>query len=326
MDVLSELLDGVRARGALFRRTVMDQPWSLSFASGSPLTLATMLRGRAWIVPADGEPVSVGAGDIAVVRGRTPYTVADDPATPPQVVIDSTEYCLRGPAGGEADGGESDVGPDGSALLLSGAYTGRGEISERLLHALPDVLVVRSAHVRLPLLDLMVEEMVGDSPGRQVMRDRLLDLMLLSTLRTWFDQSEAHAPAWYRAMDDPAVSRALRLLHADPARPWTVANLAADTGLSRAAFARRFTAQVGEPPMTYLTSWRIDLAADLLRETDATVGSIARKVGYANTFGLSVAFKRLRGITPTEHRAAAPPLSGPGRDGRARRPGRRLAE
>lgn len=297
----------------------MDQPWSMGFASGSPLTLATMLRGRAWIVPADDEPVSVGAGDIAVIRGRAPYTVADDPATPPQVVIDSTEYCLRGPAGGEPD--SSDLGPDGSALLLSGAYTGRREISERLLHALPEVLVVRSAHVRLPLLDLMVEEMIGDSPGRQVMRDRLLDLMLLSTLRTWFDQSEAHAHAWYRAMDDPAVSHALRLLHADPAHPWTVANLAAGTGLSRAALARRFTAQVGEPPMTYLTSWRIDLAADLLRETDATVGSIARKVGYANTFGLSVAFKRLRGITPTEHRAAAHPLSGPGRDGRARRPG-----
>ncbi|MFG2331005.1 AraC family transcriptional regulator [Streptomyces sp. NPDC048604] len=306
MDVLSDLLDGVRARGALFRRTVMDQPWSLCFASGSPLTLATMLRGRAWIIPADGEPVPVGTGDITVIRGRAPYTVADDPATPPQVVIDSTDYCLRDPQDDPDD--DPDIDPDGSALLLSGAYTGRGEISERLLHALPEVLVVRSADVHPPLLPLMVEEIIRDSPGRHVMRDRLLDLMLLSTLRTWFDQSEAHAPAWYRAMDDPAVAHALRLLHADPAHPWTVANLAARTGLSRAAFARRFTAQVGEPPMTYLTSWRIDLAADLLRETDATVGSIARRVGYANTFALSVAFKRLRSITPTEHRATGQPI------------------
>jgi AraC-like DNA-binding protein len=85
-----------------------------------------------------------------------------------------------------------------------------------------------------------------------------------------------------------------------------VASLAAKSGVSRAALARRFTAQVGEPPMTYLASWRIDLAADLLRETDATVGSIARRVGYANTFALSVAFKRLRGITPTQHRITAP--------------------
>ncbi|MFF3787499.1 AraC family transcriptional regulator [Streptomyces sp. NPDC001933] len=301
MDVLSELLDGVRARGALFRRTVMNRPWSLRFASGSPLTLATMLRGRAWIVPAEGEPVPVGTGDIAIIRGRAPYTVADDPATPPQVVVNNTDYCLRGTYDGET--GE---GPDGSALLLSGAYTGRGEISERLLHALPDVLVIPDADYHRPLLGLMVEEIVRDKPGQQVMRDRLLDLMLLSTLRIWFDQSEAHAPTWYRAMDDPAVGHALRLLHNDPAHPWTVADLAAKSGLSRAALARRFTAQVGEPPMTYLASWRIDLAADLLRETDATVGSIARKVGYANTFALSVAFKRLRGTTPTEHRATAP--------------------
>ncbi|MER5619130.1 AraC family transcriptional regulator [Streptomyces sp. NPDC002215] len=304
MDVLSGLLDGVRARGALFRRTVMNRPWSLRFASGSPLTLATMLRGQAWIVPAEGEPVPVGTGDIAIIRGRAPYTVSDDPATPPQVVISSTDYCLRG--AGKSETGE---GTDSSALLLSGAYTGCGEISERLLHALPEVLVLPDVNCHRPLLDLVVEEIVRDKPGQQVMLDRLLDLLLLSTLRTWFDQSEAHAPRWYRAMKDPVVGHALRLLHDDPAHPWTVASLAAKSGVSRAALARRFTAQVGEPPMTYLASWRIDLAADLLRETEATVGSIARKVGYANTFALSVAFKRLRGITPTQHRITAPPPS-----------------
>ncbi|WP_306664864.1 AraC family transcriptional regulator [Streptomyces sp. Rer75] len=279
----------------------MSGPWSLRFASGSPLTLATMLRGRAWIVPPDGEPVPVGPGDIAIIRGRAPYTVADDPATPPQAVITSTDYCRR-----DADKDEPDEVPDDSALLLSGAYTGRGEISERLLHALPEVLVLPDVDCHRSLRDLVIEEIARDAPGQQAMRDRLLDLMLLSTLRTWFDQSAAHAPPWYGAMDDPAVSHALRLLHDDPAHPWTVANLAATSGVSRATFARRFTAQVGEPPMTYLASWRVDVAADLLRETDATVGSIARKVGYANAFALSVAFKRLRGITPTEHRAAAP--------------------
>ncbi|MFE1908652.1 AraC family transcriptional regulator [Streptomyces gardneri] len=311
MDTLSELLDGVRARGALFRRTAMDGPWSLHFAGGSPLTLATMLRGHAWIVPATGEPVRVGAGDVTVIRGRAPYTIADDPATPPQVVVDATEYCVRGLADESAEDNEDNEDtPDGpGALLLSGAYAGRGEISERLLRALPEVLVVRAADVHPSLPALMVEEITGDSPGRHVMRDRLLDLMLLSTLRTWFDRSEAHAPAWYRVMDDAAVGHALRLLHADPAHPWTVAGLAARTGLSRAALARRFTAQVGEPPMAYLASWRIGLAADLLRGTDATVGSVARQVGYANTFALSVAFKRLRGVTPTEHRAAARPVS-----------------
>ncbi|MEV0218538.1 AraC family transcriptional regulator [Streptomyces sp. NPDC050704] len=302
MDVLSELLDGVRARGALFRQTIIDQSWSLNFPGGSPLTLATMVRGRAWIVPAEGARVPVGTGDIALIRGRASYTLTDDPvadpvtdepAAPPQVAtVDAAEGGLP------AD--------DGSALLFSGAYTGQGEISERLLKVLPEVLVLPDTDCRGPLLDLLVDEVLGDRPGQQVMRDRMLDLMLVTTLRIWFDRSEAHAPGWYRALADPVAGQALSLLHGDPAHPWTVAELAAGTGVSRAALARRFTAQVGEPPMAYLASWRIDLAADLLRETDATVGSIARRVGYANTFALSVAFKRLRGITPTEHRAAAP--------------------
>ncbi len=124
-------------------------------------------------------------------------------------------------------------------------------------------------------------------------------------LRAWFARPEAGAPAWYRAYGDPVVGPALRLLHNSPERPWTVASLARATGASRAALARRFTELVGEPPMTFLTGWRIALAADLLREPGATVGSVAPQVGYGSAFALSTAFKRLRGISPAEHRATA---------------------
>ena len=91
----------------------------------------------------------------------------------------------------------------------------------------------------------------------------------------------------------------------------TVAGLAAATGASRAAFARRFTALVGQPPMTYLTHWRLDLAADLLRKDDVTVDTVARQVGYANAFALTVAFKRVRGITPRQHRNGDHPAADP---------------
>jgi AraC-like DNA-binding protein len=311
VDALADLLDGVRARGALFRQTIMNPPWSLRFASGAPLTLTTMLRGQAWIVLAEGEPVQIRPRDIAIIRGTAPYMVADDPATPPQFLVTSADYCARADgteAGDEISRGVRTcaVSPDGSALLLSGAYDSRRGVSERLLQALPQVLVIPDDDSPYPMLNLVAEEITKDRPGQQVVLDRLLDLMLISTLRCWFDRPEAHAPVWYRAMEDPVVGHALRLLHDSPAYPWTVANLAAKSGTSRAALARRFTAQIGEPPMTYLTGWRIALTADLLRETDATVGSIARKVGYANAYALSVAFKRLRGITPTEHRAPTP--------------------
>lgn len=134
----------------------------------------------------------------------------------------------------------------------------------------------------------------------------MLDLVLVPALRSWFDNPTADAPAWCRALELPVVGDALRLMHDAPAHPWTVADLAAGVGVSRAAPARRFTAEVGEPPMAYLANWRIALAADLLRETDHTVGTIARKVGYANAFALSVAFKRLRGTRPSDHRSPEP--------------------
>lgn len=132
---------------------------------------------------------------------------------------------------------------------------------------------------------------------------RLLDRLLIAVLRAWFSRPEAEAPAWYRAYSDPMVGRALRMLHNNPLHP--VATLAAELGVSRAGLARRFTELVGEPPMAFLTGWRLALAADLLREPDATVGAVARQVGYGSPFALSTAFKRVRGISPQQHRVGA---------------------
>jgi transcriptional regulator GlxA family with amidase domain len=101
------------------------------------------------------------------------------------------------------------------------------------------------------------------------------------------------------------VGATLRLVHDHPEHPWTVAGLAQATGVSRASLSRKFTAVVGESPIAYLTGWRLTLAADLLRDTTDTVDTIARRVGYANAFALSVAFKRVRGDTPTAHRRSA---------------------
>ena len=141
------------------------------------------------------------------------------------------------------------------------------------------------------------------------MLDRLLDLLVIAAIRAWFSRPDAEAPAWYRAHTDPVVGKALRMLHNNPAHPWTVAELAAESGISRAALARRFTDLVGEPPMTFLTGWRLALAADLLRESDATVGAVAHKVGYGSPFALSTAFKRVHGISPRATPAPSrPPL------------------
>nr|WP_322940329.1 AraC family transcriptional regulator [Actinacidiphila paucisporea] len=204
-----------------------------------------------------------------------------------------------------APGAGTDRGSPASAVMISGTYQMRGEISSRLLSALPPVLVLAGDAWSSPLPALLSDEIVRDEPGQEVVLDRLLDLLLIAVLRTWFARPEAAAPGWYAAQADPVVGPALRLLHDDPAHPWTVADPAARTGVSRAALGRRFTDLVGEPPMAYLTGWRLSLAADLLREPDATVASVARKVGYGSPFALSAAFKRVRGVSPQQHRERA---------------------
>jgi AraC-like DNA-binding protein len=152
---------------------------------------------------------------------------------------------------------------------------------------------------------LLAEEIAKDDPGQEAVLDRLLDLLLIAVVRAWFNRPDADTPAWYRAQSDPVVGTALRMLHNNPAEPWTVASLAAQTGVSRAALARRFNDLVGEPPMSFLTGWRLALAADLLREPGTTVGSVAHQVGYSSPYALSTAFKRVRGISPKEHRHAS---------------------
>lgn len=128
---------------------------------------------------------------------------------------------------------------------------------------------------------------------------------MVSGLRAWFARPEAAPPAWFAAHADPLVGRAVELLHDQPERAWTVAGLAAAVGLSRAALARRFHDAVGEPPMSYLTGWRLAVAADLLSEPGATVVAVSRRVGYASPFTFSAAFKRAYGRSPSEHRAVA---------------------
>lgn len=317
MDALAALLTGPRARGAFVLRSVMSPPWSVRVCDRAPLSLVAMVRGGAWLLPDDAPPTPVRPGDVAVMRGPEPYSFADDPATPPQVTIHPGGRC-RTPDGRDLaqamDLGVRTWGndPNGPVVMLIGTYQLRGEVSQRLLRALPGHLVLdaRAAPDRVrALVSLLGEEVGATEPGQEVVLDRLLDLLLVAVLRAWFAQPE-HAPAWYRAHADPVVGRALRMLHHHPAHPWTVASLAAQVGVSRATLARRFTALVGAPPMAYLTRWRLDLAADLLHDPDATLDAVARQVGYGSGFALSVAFKRVRGMSPQEYRtgrAARPP-------------------
>ncbi|WP_019632129.1 AraC family transcriptional regulator [Actinomadura atramentaria] len=309
MDVLSDVLHRARARNAVIRRLVQRPPWSLTFADAPPLTVVAALGGTASIRVEGGEPVPLAAGDVALVRGPGSHVVADAPGTPPQVEIRAgRKRVLNGdPEAAHRLFAPRTYGADepGATTLLRGAYELRGDVGDRLLDALPPLAVVPAGPGTRAALDLLAAEVGRDEPGQDAVLDRLLDLVLVLALRAWCARPDAGPPAWHRALADAAVGAALRALHEDPARRWTVAALAAEAGLSRAAFAARFAALVGEPPLRYLTGWRMALAADLLRGGDATVAAVARRVGYADAFAFSVAFRRARGTTPSAWRAVA---------------------
>ncbi|MGW0523231.1 AraC family transcriptional regulator [Crossiella sp. NPDC003009] len=304
MDPLTDLLSRVRTSGAIFNQSFLSGSWAVRFEAGSPMELAVPLRGFVWVMAQGVAPVRLGPGDVAVLCGGIPYVVADDPATEPTVVIRAGGRCttvqgddLIPPVSGVSVWGTAQ--PD-STLLLSGLYTVDSGMARPLLAALPPLAVVEAKLGQCPVG--LFEEISRAEPGQQALLDRTLDLLLIIALRAWFTRPGAQVPAWYRAHGDPVVGPALRLLHANPAHPWTLAALASATEVSRANLARRFTALVGQPPMTYLREWRLTVAADLLREPDATLAAVASQVGFANPFALSAAFKRERGISPKEYR------------------------
>ncbi|MEU0373088.1 AraC family transcriptional regulator [Streptomyces sp. NPDC006283] len=308
MDALTGLLEGPKARGAFLIKSVFSPPWALRVEDRAPISLVTMVHGDAWVLPDRSTPALLRPGDVAVLRGPDPYTIADAQDTGVQIVVGPEQRCNTTEGEDVTDTmalGVRTWGDElgqGSSVMLSGTYQAPSEIGRRLLNALPTLLVRPAGAQDNALVALLAEEIGRDEPGQELVLDRLLDLLFVSVLRTWLAEPGAGAPAWYRAQSDATVGPALRLLHDNPGQAWTVESLARKVGVSRAGLARRFTTVVGEPPMSYLATWRLTLAADLLRDPDATVATVARRVGYSSAFALSSAFKRVRGMSPQEYR------------------------
>ncbi|MFC8723359.1 AraC family transcriptional regulator [Kitasatospora sp. NPDC057198] len=326
MDVLSDLLHRARAEHTRVHQLVQRPPWSVAFADPPALTVVAALDGPASVRfaehPADAPapaapttplvsaaplvPVLLAPGDLALIRGDAGrYVLADRPGTAPQVLIRAgTKQVLDPAVAADRSLGPRTYGDGlpGATTLLHGAYDFRGAAGAHLLGLLPPVAVVPAGDGTRAALRLLAAETARREPGQEVVLDRLLDLVLALAVRAWYTRPDTELPSWPAALGVPAVGEAIRLLHAEPDRRWTVAELAARVGRSRTAFAAQFTRAVGEPPLAHLTAWRMVLAADLLRDTELTVSAVAHRVGYQDAFAFSTAFKRTRGLTPSAWR------------------------
>lgn len=310
IDEFSGLLEGPRARGAFALRGLLTSPWSLRIEANSPLTVIAVVKGEIHINHDNGKQVSLGPGDVAITRAPGHYTVADNPDTDPTIYIHPGQDC-RTPDGRslyeEMKLGVRTWGNDHNAntLFLIGSYESMADVSDRLRSALPPLLWLKNEHWDSPLIQLLNDEMARDAPGQAAILDRLLDMLLIAILRIWLNKNETQDLLWYQAKGDQVIAKTLKMIHSNPSHPWTLINLSAKVGISRAALARRFHDVVGESPMAFLTQWRLALAADLLCQPDETLSTVAERVGYSSPFALSAAFKRVRGLSPNEHRLKA---------------------
>lgn len=307
MDEFSALLSGPRARGAFLIRCLMASPWSIRLADEVPLSVTAVVSGSSWALQDDAPPVQLHPGDVVIAQGGKQWTMAETATTPVTVTIRAGQECYA--PDGRRLTEEYDLGvrswgnsTEPETVLLTGSYLLDGEVSRRLLRALPPLCVITEADLGSPLIPLLDAEIVRPDPGQDAVLDRLLDLLLIASLRAWFSRADATVPGWYAAQADAVIGPALGAMREDPAHPWTIEELARRAPMSRAAFARRFTALVGEPPMSFLTGWRLALAADMLVDPDITLDVVARRVGYSTPFALSTAFKREYRMNPRDYR------------------------
>ncbi|XKH52571.1 AraC family transcriptional regulator [Citricoccus nitrophenolicus] len=310
MDTLTEVLDNIRSSGALIGQNLLSPPWAVRREGGASITVVAMLRGEAWLRRGEADPLRLGTRDLAILTGPGSTLLSSDPAgrVAATCVLTADGACLEETGERLSEGHiglgrvPDEAGLDAEHVLIAGSFPTSGRIAGRLLEALPPVLVIPRGQQRSRALGLLESELESREPGQQAVLDRLLDLVLIGALRDWFALPDTDVPAWYGAAGDPVVGPALGALHADPARAWTVESLARRAQVSRATFARRFAEVMGEPPISYLTGWRLCLAADLLQEREDTTESIARRVGYSSAFALSAAFTREYGVRPSRYR------------------------
>ncbi|MFI0370739.1 AraC family transcriptional regulator [Actinomadura sp. 1N219] len=299
MDLLSDAILVMRTGRPHSARTERRPPWAVSHPPFPGAGVHVMLQGTCVLTVADGDPVTVGPGDVVLLPHGDAHALGDASSGPPP----------GGPSVTPLTGLDDQPPADGPVVMLCGAYLLDVARRHPLLGELPAVVHLPARHGRHPSLhaavDLLATELERPHPGSDALRAALLDALLIYAIRAWYEQQSDHhhsTTGWGAALRDPALQPALNAIHTDPGRAWTVQDLGAKAGLSRTTFSRRFTATLGQPPMAYLTWWRMTLAARLLRDSDAPLSAVAQRIGYTSEFAFANAFKREFGVAPGRYR------------------------
>jgi AraC-like DNA-binding protein len=300
---LDDVLDLLRVRGALMAHIRAHAPWGIRLPRAPGATFHAVTAGSCWVRVPGQAPRELLPGDVVLLPSGAGHVIASDRSGPARQWDRAAKARARNAAG------EILIdGPGNSAQIICAAYDYDRDVAHPLLSLLPGMLVVSGhdmsdGNAVQTALRLLRHELSSGGAGRGTIIDRLIDVLFVHVIRTWVTGDDERGTSWLTALRDPVVARALTLMHSAPASPWTIELLAREVSLSRATLTRRFTTLVGEAPLSYLTRWRMDLAAGQLRDTNDAVSAIAHRVGYTSEFAFSRAFSRVRGRPPGRYRA-----------------------
>jgi AraC-like DNA-binding protein len=304
VDPLSEVLNLTRVRGVVAGTVEGGDDWGVDNDPVPGAAFHAVVRGVAWLELDGGPPLHLMPGDLVLLPGGPHHRLVSKPG------IAAEPFDQLAARQGMTLGGRLTLGHGGAhTRILCGLFYQDAALNAQLLTLLPPVIHLHPDPDRPTdhVLHLLAHEFSGTRSGTATVRDRLLDVLLVHIIRSWLmtNEIEPLPASWLTALRDPLVSEALAALHADAARDWTLADLAAQLAVSRATLSRRFSALVGQTPLAYLTNWRMELAAYCLRSTNEPIGPVARSVGYTSEYAFNRAFTRVRGMPPGRFRTLA---------------------
>jgi AraC-like DNA-binding protein len=301
-DVLTDVLKNLKLRGRVFCCSELSAPWAMSLPTSDYAHFHVIERGGAWLRMANEKHAHpLASGDLVIIPHGRGHVLSDQPDTKPvplrQLIKGRTDSCnLMQHGGGGAQ-----------TLMTCGSFQFESAGPNPLLAVLPPLIHLhgnggRSVEWLEATLRMLADEARQPRAGAETLIARLLDIIFVQALRVWVESQPLTQGGWLGALRDQQIGTALSLIHREPHRSWSVQALASEVAMSRSPFAARFTEMVGEPPLTYLTSWRMHLAETMLIREGLNVGEVARKIGYESEAAFSKAFKRYFGQSPLTHR------------------------
>ncbi|WP_020653543.1 AraC family transcriptional regulator [Massilia niastensis] len=296
IDPLSEVITLLRPRTVLSKGIGGAGRWGVRYAAFGHPGFCTILEGSCRLEVEGEAPLVLGTGDFVLLPTTPGFTLS---SLEPGIPIDIDPASAPEPADEVRHGGQE--GPP-EVRLLGGYFVFGSPDASLLVSLLPQLVCVRNAARLALLVGLVDEEARARKAGRELMLARLVEVLLIEALRT--TSGAGAPPGLLRGLADARLALALRAMHGDPARAWTITQLAKEAALSRSAFFERFTRAVGLAPMEYLLAWRMAIAKGLLRRQDSALGDIAERVGYNSASAFSTAFSRHVGLPPGRYARA----------------------